>query len=217
MRTLENVGCSYEPDQRRAADGTEQSGNRWVRIAAGDLAVGIANDGQYGFVVDADGGYGASIARSAVHTRWGDQTIEPNERHTFMDQGQIDTAFRLIVGAPEDVAARIVPAALELNQPLDAFAVFYPPMPRQSGADAARPFVRIEPATVQLGALKKAEDEDALVLRLVESAGRATKATLHVDGMKRPKALTLRAHEIRTLKITRDGVAVTVSEAKLGV
>ena len=55
------------------------------------------------------------------------------------------------------------------------------------------------------------------MLRLVESAGRATKATLHVDGMKRPKALTLRAHEIRTLKVTRDGKTVAVSETKLGI
>ena len=202
---------------RRAADGSEHAGNRWVRIASGDAAVGVANDGQYGFAVTSDGVFGASIARGAVHTRWGDQTIEPNERHTFIDQGQVDTAFRIIVGAPEEVAARVIPATLELNQPLDAFAVFYPPMPRQSGADAARPFVRIEPPTVQLGALKKAEDEDALVLRLVESAGRATKTTLHVDGMKRAKTITLRAHEIRTLRVTRDGATVIVTDAALGV
>jgi alpha-mannosidase len=202
---------------RRAADGSEHAGNRWVTIGAGDAAVGITDDGQYGFAVRPDGTYGASIARSAVHTRWGDQTIEPNERHTFIDQGQIDTAFRLVVGTPDDVAARISPTAATLNQPLDMFAVFYPPMPRQSGEDAARPFVRIEPATVQLGALKKADGDDALVLRLVESAGRATKATVHVDGMKRAKTLTLRAHEIRTLRaVRRDGV-VSLEDAELGV
>ncbi len=201
----------------RAADGSEHSGNRWVTIASGAAAAGVANNGQYGFAVKPEGTLGLSLARSAVHTRWGDQTIEPYERHTFIDQGQIDTAFRIVVGAPEDVAQRIVPNALELNQPLDGFAVFYPPMPRQTGEDAARPFLSVEPATVQVGALKKAGGENALIVRLVESAGRDTEAQLTVDGLPRGKRIALKAHEIKTLKLTRKGKRTQVSAVKLSV
>ena len=68
------------------------------RAKSRKLAIGVANNGQYGFAVTADGTLGLSLARGAVHTRWGDQPIEPNEHHTFIDQGQIDTSFRLVAG-----------------------------------------------------------------------------------------------------------------------
>jgi alpha-mannosidase len=199
----------------RPADGTENACNRWLTLASGGFGVGVANNGQYAFAVDPDGTLGLSLARGAVHTRWGDQPIEPDEQHTFMDQGQIDTAFRLLVGAPEAVSAAIIPLALELNQPLDLFAVFYPPMPRLSGGDAARSFLSVSPATVQVGALKKADGENALILRLVESAGADTDATLTVDGLARAKRIAFRAHEIKTFKITRAGQAVRVTACEL--
>jgi alpha-mannosidase len=199
----------------RTADGSEHACNRWVTLASDEAAAGVANNGQYGFAVTPDGTLGLSLARGAVHTRWGHQQIEPNEQHTFMDQGQIETAFRLIAGAAEDVRSAIVPLALELNQRLDVFAVFYPPMPRQSAEDAARPFLTVSPATVQVGALKKADGESALIVRLVESIGQAASATLTLDGMARPKRIAFRAHEIKTFKITRRGKSVSIEPCAL--
>ena len=203
----------------RAADGSEHAQNRWLRLDEGAparrrsgktpaksrkaLSIALANNGQYGFAVTQDGAVGLSLARSAVHTRWGDQPIEANEHHTFIDQGQVDTRFRLIAGRAGEVTRGLMPAALELNQPLDAYAVFYPPTPRLDPESASRAFLQIEPATVQLGALKKAEGEDALIVRLVESAGKATQAEVTLDGMGAPYALELKPFEIVTLKATR--------------
>ena len=175
-----------------------------------ERAVAVANDGIYGFAATADGTLGLSIARSAVHTRWGEQAIEPDEHHTFIDQGQIDTRFRILIGQPDVVTQGLLPAALELNQPLDAFAVFYPPTPQVEPEQAWLPFLQIAPETVQLGALKKAEDEDALIIRLVESAGKATAATVTLEGVDAPYAVSLAPFEIVTLKATRKrkGVAI---------
>ena len=215
----------------RAADGSEHPQNRWLRLDESDvqkpakpsakkarprrLAVGVANSGQYGFAVTADGTVGLSLARGAVHSRWGEQTIEPDENHTFHDQGQVDTRFRLLAGLAADVTEQLLPAALELNQPLDMYAVFYPPTPRLNAEQAALPFLQISPQTVQLGALRKSEDEDALIARLVESAGRATAATLRVEGAGGDYSLNLKPFEIVTLKIKRGKKGVTIKPCAL--
>ncbi len=217
---------------QRAADGSEHVQNRWLRLDANGakrrggkksakppagVSIGLANDGVYGFSAQADGAVALSLARGAVHTRWGDLPIEPDEHHTFTDQGQIDTKFRLVAGSPDHVTRGLLPAALELNQPLEAFAVFYPPMPQLDPAQAAQPFLRIEPDTVQLGTLKKAEEEDeeALIVRLIETAGQATQARLTVEGATEPYELELKPHEIATLKIARKRKGVTVKPCGL--
>lgn len=216
---------------QRAADGSEHVQNRWLRLDEADvqkpvkpsakkakprkLAVCVANDGQYGFAVTPDGTVGLSLARGAVHTRWGEQPIEPDEHHTFLDQGQIDTRFRLLAGLSADVTNGLLPAALELNQPLEMYAVFYPPTPRLDAEKAALPFLQVSPQTVQLGALRKAEDEDALIARLVESAGKPTAATLRVEGAGGDYSLNLKPFEIVTLKIKRGGKGVTIKPCAL--
>jgi hypothetical protein len=225
----------------RAVDGSEHSQNRWLRLdesdtspitsgrgttrpsaraaakkaKAGKLAIGLANNGQYGFAVTADGTVGLSLARGAVHTRFGDQPIEVNESHTFIDQGQVDTRFRLIAGATDEVTDALLPAALELNQPLDLFALFYPPTPQLDAAAASQPFLRIMPQTVQLGALKKAEGEDALIARVIESAGKPTTAVISVEGAGDDYQLNLNPFEITTLKIKRGRKGVTIKPCEL--
>lgn len=234
--TSPNVTCEVPYGiATRVADGSEHAQNRWVRLdetldqptgkpkgrkktvlKPGEArSIVVANDGIYGFAATADGTLGLSIARGAVHTRWGDQPIEPDEHHTFIDQGQIDTRFRILIGEPDAVSRGLWPAALELNQPLNAFAMFYPPTPQVDPEQAALPFLRVEPATVQLGALKKAEDEDALIIRLVESAGKATTAALMLEGMDAPHPVMLAPFEIATLKVMRKRRGVVVKSCSL--
>lgn len=215
----------------RVADGSEHAQVSWVRLdepppaapaktgarkspKARRLSLGIANDGQYGFAVTPDGTLGLSLARGAVHTRWGEQAIEPDEHHTFIDQGQVDTRFRLLVDSSENLAAALIPAALELNQPVDAFAVFYPPTPRLEPAKASQPFITVSPSTVQLGALHKADGDDAMIVRLVESAGQATTATLAVLGAD-DYTLALKPYEIVTLKVKYVGKGVSIKPCGL--
>ncbi|MCS7060994.1 MAG: glycoside hydrolase family 38 C-terminal domain-containing protein, partial [Anaerolineae bacterium] len=219
----------------RAADGSEHVHNRWVRLdesphippgkrrsarratgkAIEPRSIVVANNGIYGFAAMPDGTLGLSIARSAVHTRWGDQVIEPDEHHTFIDQGQVDTRFRIVIGEPEVVTEGLWPATLELNQPLDAFAVFYPPTPQINAGRASQPFLQVSPPTVQLGTLKKAEEEEALIIRLVESAGKPTTATLTLEGVEAPQPVTLAPFEIVTLKVTRKRRGIVIKPCSL--
>jgi hypothetical protein len=65
----------------------------------------------------------------------------------------------------------------------------------------------ITPETVVLGALKKAEREESLVIRLYETAGEITTARVQLDGAPL-LVVTLTPHQLRTFKIAKDGAWV---------
>jgi alpha-mannosidase len=103
--------------------------------------------------------------------------------------------------AGRDVTASLIPAALELNQPLERFFAYH--LPRSPQA-AWPPFLSVEPATVVLGALKKAEQDDALIVRLVEMAGQPVTATVRLEGGAL-ESIAFAPYEIKTFKVSRDG------------
>jgi alpha-mannosidase len=71
-------------------------------------------------------------------------------------------------------APRIRETADELNSPLVAMAVTAHP-----GRTGGVSWLTIEPSSVELGTLKRAEDDDRAIVRLVETSGRTTVAHLH--------------------------------------
>ncbi len=185
----------------RAADATEWPYSRWLQLTSADGAVGLANNGQNGFDISADGLLNLSLTRGGIHTSWeGDEDGAPtdiNRSYTFMDQAQIDTRFRLLAG---DDTAALIAAALELNQPLERFYGFH--LPRGTQPEFA-PFLSVEPANVVLGTLKKAERDDALIVRLVEEAGEPTTASVTFEGQT--QSYDFRPYEIKTLKLWKEG------------
>lgn len=188
----------------RPADATEWPYGRWLRLEADDAAVGVANNGQNGFDVSPDGTLRLSLTRGAVHIHWDEVPggLDPRKSYTWMDQGQIDTRFRIVGG--QDVAAQLVPLALELNQPLERFFTYFPPTVPRDAPQRAMPFLSVEPSTIMLGALKKAESEDALVIRLAETIGQPTTARVIFEGDV-ARRLDFKPFEIKTLLVSRDG------------
>lgn len=192
----------------RPTDATEYPYNRWIRLESSDLSVGVANDGQYGFDVSPEGRLNLSISRGGVHCSWLDGDIPIEKSYTFMDQEQIDTHFRVLAGQDHDlVAANMLTAALALNQPLERFFTYFPPTPPDNAPDSPAPFLMIEPETVVLGALKKAENDDALIVRLVEAVGRGTTATLYLEDTP-PFHVAIGPHQIMTFKVVKHAGAI---------
>ncbi|NDJ86647.1 MAG: alpha-mannosidase [Chloroflexi bacterium] len=187
----------------RPADATEYPYTRWVRLESSVLTVGIANSGQNGLDVDGSGRLGLSLTRGGTHCSWSEEDVPTEKSYTFMDQTQIDTRFRLVAGEdPVQIGSQLITAALELNQPLERFFVYHPPqLPEHAPAQPA-PFLSVEPESVILGALKKAENSDALIIRLVESNGQTVVATVTLEN-EAPQALDFRPYEIRTFIVTR--------------
>ncbi len=189
----------------RPADATEYPCGRWLRLETPDMTVGLANSGQSAFDVSADGVLGLSLSRGAIYACWELGRIDPARSYTFMDQEPIDTRFRLLAGRDRGaVAASLIPAALELNQPLEHFFVYHPPTPPEGAPADPTPFIQAEPATVVVSALKKAACADALIVRLAETVGQATAARITLEGTHSYTA-TFRPFEVKTFRLRREG------------
>ena len=190
-----------------SADGSEYPSGRWVRLENSDYSIGVANSGQSGFDVLPDGTLELSISRGAVHIGWeGGPALDPAKSYTWMDQGQIDTRFRILADKnPIQNARELVSAALSLNQPFERFFAFHLPTLPANAADHPEPFLEIETANVILGALKKADREDALVIRLAETNGQSTIAIVKLENEQ--QSIILEPYQIRTFLVRRkDGV-----------
>ncbi len=198
------------------ADATEYPYARWLRLENDALVVGVANNGQNGFDVSADGLLNLSITRGGTHCAWSETDVPTEKSYTFMDQTQLDTRFRLLAAsaatnaATPNFNAALIPAMLTLNQPLEAFHVYSPPTPAAGAAQQMSPFLHVHPATVVLGALKKAETADALIVRLAESVGQATTAQVTLADLP-PQTLDFAPFELKTYLVTRDGVWTAVN------
>jgi alpha-mannosidase len=109
----------------------------------------------------------------------------------------------LIAGAnSEAVAKQLVPAALELNQPMEKFFAFFPPTPPENAPAQPAPFLLIEPATVVLGALKKAERDNSLIVRLAETIGQRVTAQASLEGGA-AQSVEFQPYEIKTFKVKK--------------
>ena len=199
-----------------SADGSEFPSGRWVRLENSAYSIGVANSGQSGFDVLPDGTLELSISRGAVHIGWeGGPALDPMKSYTWMDQGQIDTRFRILAeNDPIQNASALVSAALSLNQPFESFFAFYLPTLPANGPEEPLPFLEIEPANVILGALKKADHEDALVVRLVETIGQRTLTAVKLENEPQ-QAFILEPYQVKTFLIRRNNGITQWQESNL--
>ncbi len=200
----------------RTADASEHPCVRWVRLEAPGRVLGVANNGVSGFHAGPDGTLGLSLSRGAVHAS-GDErpTLDPNRSYAFMDQETIDTRFRLVAGFDRATTAHaLVLAALELNHPLESFFSYYPPTPPEGAPAQPAPFLSVEPPQVILGALKKADRQDALIVRLHETSGAPARATLRLEGGP-PVTFDLHAYEVKTVRVSRQAGEIMWAESNL--
>ena len=77
----------------------------------------------------------------------------------------------------------------------------------------SRALARSPQTNIDICAVKEAEDGDALIVRLYETSGKATEATLSLAG--RSYAVKMGAFELKTLKI-KDGKATEVDLIERG-
>ena len=200
----------------RDAEGSEHVQQRWVRVdgkakAGRPYAVGLVNTGQYAFDLK-DSELRLNILRSAVFCHHPPAVVAGDRAERFMDMGQHDVRLGLTFGKPTAVARSTVEVAHVLNVPCEAVVCF----PAGGGsARAGESAVRVTPATVALGALKRSEDGQALIVRLHESVGRRTRARVQLGRARKPIELSLGPFEIKTLRVEGRGARAEVRECDL--
>ncbi|MBI3483647.1 MAG: alpha-mannosidase, partial [Acidobacteria bacterium] len=178
---------------------------RWADISDASGGISLLNDSKYGH--DAKGNVlRLSLLRSP---KWPD----PNA-----DMGHHEFTYSIYPHAGTWREAGTVRRGYELNTPLLAIAT----QAHTGSLPTANSFISIEPADAIVTAIKKAEDDDGLIIRFYESAGRDTQVSLRVPPgatravetnlmEKEEKALGIdsrgriliptRAYEIKTVKV----------------
>ena len=136
---------------------------RWADLGDATSGFSILNDSKYGY--DALGNtLRITLLRSPT---WPDPDA---------DQGHQHFTYELYPHAGSWKQAETIRRGYELNTPLSAIQV----MPHTGTLPPTHSFASVENANVTLTAVKKAEDEDALVFRMYEWAGTGSEVKLHV-------------------------------------
>jgi alpha-mannosidase len=179
---------------------------RWGDLGDGQHGFSLINESKYGY--DAKGNtIRLSLLRSPV---WPDPEA---------DRGPHHFSYWLYPHAGDWKTALTVHRGYEANDPLTVIQAD----PHEGPLPARYSFISVSPANVILTAVKKAEDANALLFRVYESAGQESKATLQVPNggtsatetnlMERPQtassismqadqvSFTIKPYEIKTVQV----------------
>jgi len=155
-----SIARPTRPITKRDSARFETPMQRWLDASARGFGVAVANDGKYGYSASGDTLF-VTLLRSA---KWPDP---------HSDIGMQRVTLSLVPHSGDWRAPEIREAVSELNAPLVAREVS-----AHSGTARGGSWLTIEPSSVELGALKRAEDDDRAIVRLVETSGRPTVAHL---------------------------------------
>jgi alpha-mannosidase len=182
---------------RLPANGDEAVAQEWVAVVSKrrGFALTCINNGAYGSDFSRRA-LRLTLLRSAAYSseKW---PSPPKDRFSpRMDQGERSFRFWLNAGPVRDRLDRIDREALTKNETPYALAFF----PSGRGKKP-KPLAVLSDNVVQITAVKRAESNSDLVLRLFEPTGRARRTVLGLPFLRRKIALKLGPFEIRTLRI----------------
>jgi alpha-mannosidase len=197
----------------RPGDADEHVHGRWC-MASGLIqgkatALGVVNSGQHGLDFQ-NGEIRLSVLRSAAYCHEKGFALTDPPARKYMDQGIHEFRLLVTVGDPEDVRA-ILPG---LSDWLASPPAVYAHLPIGNTPEKRRPagalpqfdeWFTLHPSTLRVMAFKQSEDHKSLLVRLQETTGRSTAATLSIATRTRPIRLQFRPLEIKTLRIRKRG------------
>ncbi len=148
--------------QRDLANGGEVPAQRWVDLSEVDgTGMTLVNTSKYGFNVE-----GTSLNMTLLRA-----SIDPDP---LPDLGQHTISYGVIPHGTEWAEGEMTQAAEDVNVPLVVTSCDF----HEGDLQTVVSFVSVTPKNVRLVALKKAQDGDGFVMRLVEVEGKTTEATI---------------------------------------
>ncbi len=145
-------------DDSRARAMFEVCAQRWADLGDGDYGVAALNASKHGYDIH-DGVMRLSLLRSPTHP-------DPEA-----DQGFHRFTYALMPHRGDFREAGVIEAAIELNQPLRI-------VPTNLPAGTSRSLIEVDTRQVIVDTIKRAEDSDAVIVRLYEAWGRPCTARL---------------------------------------
>jgi alpha-mannosidase len=188
----------------RASNGHEDPGQNWIdltgpRAEGSQYGVSLLNDSKFGFDC-LDGEIRMSLLRSPIYCFHDPAKPQEGRDYKFMDQGIHVIKYALLPHTGSWQEAGTQREAFALNRPL-RFQYQYA---HEGALGPVGSLLEVTPAHVTAATVKRAEDGDALIVRLFENEGQEADATVTLRGLPAIE-VKVRPWELKTLRVERDG------------
>ncbi|MBE5781815.1 MAG: alpha-mannosidase [Clostridiales bacterium] len=191
----------------RDGNGNEECCQRWFLREGERGGLAILNDGKYSYSAP-EGELRLTIANTSIFAdHYGQEQRDDSCR--FMDQGEMCFAYALVPYAGKWQNARLYQRAALLNMPLPHVTETYHkgPLPACYCGIRGTDFV-------EMGALKRAENDDGYILRVHDALGQGGSAQIELPLLGRSLPLTFTPFEIKTIFLP-DNAALPYQEMLL--
>ena len=203
---LQHIKATYEIPYghiERATNGEENPGQRWLDLSGisrdngRQYGLSLLNDGKYSFDVQG-ANIGLTVLRSPIYAHHTPAEPQPDIEYDFIDQGCQRFHYTLLPHDHSWEEAETVRRAAELNQPIVSLVgtCHGGPLPLKSS------FVNVDQPNINISVLKKAEDNDDLIIRAYETAKIATDVIIKLSHTKREIKAHFGPCEIITFRVS---------------
>jgi len=189
----------------REANGKEDPGQRWIDITGkqdgNTFGLTVINDAKYGYNV-LENDMRISVARSAVYAHHRPRVLDINAEHLWMDQGIQTFEMMLVPHSGTWEKNNIARITEEFMAPAVATyqGIHGGSLPK-SGS-----FLSIDNPSVIVSAVKQSENGEDTIIRLVETSGLTSAATLDLTFAKQKWTGNFTPCEIKTIRMNKKGV-----------
>jgi alpha-mannosidase len=191
------AGASIE----REVNGNEEPYQDWVavqgKINGEDYTVGLINNSTYSYDC-LQGLLRTILIRSAPFARHDPFQVPHNDNNAWQDQGRQERRFWLVTGKGAFTNLEMDRLADEMQTP----AEYVIDSAHEGTEPRERSFFRLSPGNVTLTALKRAEQNDGIIIRLQEHAGKPTDFTLESSVLGLNHGAQIKPWAITTLLLT---------------
>ncbi len=177
----------------------EVCAQKWMEIGENGYGVALLNDCKYGFNAE-----GSTIKLTVLKC--------PTWPNPVADEGKHILTYSLLPHAGSLYEAGVIREAYALNQPMDAME-----LAAQAGSLPAEfSLVSCDQENVMIETVKKAEDSDAMIVRLYEAFDSRCNVTVTVpEGFKNAALCDLMENELQTLTIENGKVTLPIKNFEI--
>jgi alpha-mannosidase len=191
--------------KEREHNGEEEPGQSWIdftgilREGGTPYGVSLINDAKYSYSI-MNKEMAITVLRSPIYAHHDPLVPVEDGHYTFIDQGIQTFNYRILPHEGSWETSGVVQRALELNQrPTTLIETCHQgALPQQDS------FLTIDANNVIAGAVKKAEDNDDLIIRAYETTRAATRTKIHLPKFGRVIEASFAPCEIKTFRVPAD-------------